>query len=144
MLIRRMKYLSTLLKNYVYWHIWSKDYLTSLREFHRNRTMRENTAFTKVGDIVVIHDEHVPRNFRRKGKVEQLIVSQDNEIRGAIVNCTTKQERPVMLNKSVKILFPLEVNVDSEEKLELRESDNVRSPRRSSALDAEYLMKLKK
>ena len=28
MLTRRMKYLSTLLRNY--WHIWSKDYLTSL------------------------------------------------------------------------------------------------------------------
>ena len=47
MLTRKMKYLSTLLKNY--WHIWSKDYLTSLRKFHRNRTMRENTAFIKVG-----------------------------------------------------------------------------------------------
>ena len=127
MLTRRMKYLSTLLKNY--WHIWSKDYLTSLREFHRNQTMRENTAlFIKVGDIVVIHEEHVPRNFWRTGKVEQLIVSWDNEIRGAIVKCTTKQGRPVMLNRSVKKLFPLEVNVDSEEKLELRESDNVRPP----------------
>ena len=142
MLTRRMKYLSTLLRNY--WHIWSKDYLTSLREFHRNRTMRENTAFIKVGDIVVIHEEHVPRNFWRTGKVEQLIVSRDNEIRGAIVKCMTKQGRPVMLNRSVKKLFPLEVNVDSDEKLELRESDNVRPPRRSAALDAEYLMKIKK
>ena len=142
MLTHRMKYLSTLLKNY--WHIWSNDYLTSLREFHHNRTMRENTAFIKVGDIVVIHEEHVPRNFWRTGKVEQLIVSRDNEIRGAIVKCMTKQGRPVMLNRSVKKLFPLEVNVDSEEKLELRESDNVRPPRRSAALDAEYLMKIKK
>ena len=142
MLTRRMKYLSTLLKDY--WHIWSKDYLTSLQEFHCNRTMRENTAFIKVGDIVVIHEEHVPRNFWRTGKVEQLIVSWDNEIRGAIVKCMTNQGRPVMLNRSVKKLFPLEVNVDSEQKLELRESDNVRPPRRSAALDAEYLMKIKK
>ena len=106
--------------------------------------MRENTAFIKVGDIVVIHEEHVPRNVWRTGKVEQLIVSRDNEIRGAIVKCMTKQGRPVMLNRSVKKLFPLEVNVDSDEKLELRESDNVRPPRRSAALDAEYLMKIKK
>ena len=63
MLTRRMKYLSALLKNC--WHILRKDYLTSLREFHHNRTTRENTAFIKVGDIVVIHEEHVPRNFWR-------------------------------------------------------------------------------
>ena len=31
-LVGRIKYLSTLLKNY--WHIWSKNYLTSLQEFH--------------------------------------------------------------------------------------------------------------
>ena len=34
----------------------------------------------------------------------------------------------MVLNRSVKRLFPLEVNVDSEEKLELCESDNVRPP----------------
>ena len=56
----------------------------------------------------------------------------------------TKQGRPVMLNRSVKQLFPLEVNVDSEEKLELCESDNVRPRRRSATLDAVYLIKIKK
>ena len=44
------------------------------------------------------------------------------------MKCMTKQEKPVMLNRSVKKLLPLEVNVDSEEKLELRESNNVRPP----------------
>ena len=82
--------------------------------------------------------------FWRTGKVEQLIVSRDNELRGAIVKCMTKQGRPVILNRSVKKLFPLEVNVDSEEKLELCESDNVRPPQRTATLDAEYLIKIKK
>ena len=44
------------------------------------------------------------------------------------MKCMTKQRRPVMLNRSVKKLFPLEVKVDSEVKLELCESDNVRPP----------------
>ena len=57
--------------------------------------------------IVIIHEEHVPRNFWRTGKVERLIVSCDHDIRGAIVKCMTKQGRPVMPNRSVKKLFPM-------------------------------------
>ena len=76
-----------------------------------------------MGDIVVIHEEYVLRNVWRIGKVEQLIVSKDIETRGTIVKCMTKQVRHMMLNRSVKKLFPFEVNVDSEDKVELCESD---------------------
>ena len=60
-----------------------------MQEFHRHRTMKESTVLIKAGDIVVIPEKHVPKNFWRTGKVEQLIVSRDNEIRGAALNCMT-------------------------------------------------------
>ena len=38
-----------------FWNRWRREYLTSLREFHK--TTGKNEVAVKVGDVVQVHDE---------------------------------------------------------------------------------------
>ena len=77
---KRMKFLATILRQY--WTQW-KHHLTELREYHRLKAKREGTSFVKENDIVIVHDDSLPRNSWRMGKVESLVKSRDGQIRGA-------------------------------------------------------------
>ena len=65
-----MKFLATILRQY--WTQW-KHYLTELREYHRLKAKREGTSFVAENDIVIVHDDNLPRNSWRMGRVEDLI-----------------------------------------------------------------------
>lgn len=74
----RLKYLRTLFKHYE--NRWKNEYLTELREFQRNHNKLPAKQL-KIGDIVLISDDKLPRNRCRLGKVEELIKSKDGHIR---------------------------------------------------------------
>ena len=51
-----------------FWTRWRKEYLLSLREQHRLEARRQQQASTiKVGDVVIVHEDNVRRNFWRLG-----------------------------------------------------------------------------
>ena len=64
-----------------FWKRWRTEYLTELRESHR-QTHRDYSSqpVIEVGDVVVVHDKGLPRGFRKLGK---MIVGRDGKIRGA-------------------------------------------------------------
>ena len=93
---KRMKFLATILRQY--WTQWKHHYLTELREYHRLKAKREGTSFVTENDIVIIHDDNLPRNSWRMGKVESLVKSRDGQIRGAQVKVLTRKERPSLVN----------------------------------------------
>ncbi|XP_065916009.1 uncharacterized protein [Dysidea avara] len=96
---KRTKTQALLFKHF--WTRWQKEYLTSLREFHRSTG--NNTQMIGVGDVVLIHDD-APRIQWRLGVVEHLNKGNDGFARSANVRTSTGQT-----NRPITKLYPLEV-----------------------------------
>ncbi|KAK5967515.1 hypothetical protein GCK32_019892, partial [Trichostrongylus colubriformis] len=96
-----------------FWEVWSKSYLTELRELHKRRMecRRTTPAIPKVGQIVLIMDQTQPRNTWKMGKIERVAKFKDNIPREAEIKLATGriQKRPINL------LIPLELNTDTPE-----------------------------
>ena len=105
---RRARHLNQFLEHF--WRRWSKEYLVNLREFHRLRTGTE-TKKARIGDVVVIQDDGLPRGSWRKGVIQEQLPSRDGEIRGAILRATTRRGKPVQPK-----LFPLEVSARTQKR----------------------------
>ena len=88
------------------WKRWSREYVRSLREQHRN-LWRNGQSYPKIGDVVIVHDEDQPRNRWKLAIVTRLITGKDNIIRGAVLK-TGKGT----IERAVQHLHPLELSCD--------------------------------
>jgi len=86
-----------------FWSRWSKEYLNTLREFHR--TTGNNVQTAKEGDVVQIHVD-CPRVHWRLGVIEQLNKGADGLVRSAQLRTSTGRT-----NRPIAKLYPLEVMV---------------------------------
>lgn len=102
----RFKYLSAKLTHF--WKRWSREYLVSLREFHRTNPVNEDRETVQVGDVVTVHEEGSKRSQWKMAVVEQLIKGRDSVVRGARVRLV-KKGRPRRLDRPVQRLYPIEV-----------------------------------
>ena len=66
---KRFKDIQTLIKRF--WKSWTSDYLTELRERHKNIYKMKGREI-KSGELVLIKDEVIPRNRWRIGKTIKL------------------------------------------------------------------------
>ena len=66
------------------WKRWSREYVRSLREQHRN-LWRNGQSYPKIGYVVIVHDEDQPRNRWKLAIVTGLITGKDNITRGAVL-----------------------------------------------------------
>ena len=72
------RYVCTLLKHF--WNRFSREYLVDLREYHRcnmkkggSTRKKPETVQIAENDVVILHDENLPRSQWRLGRVEKLI-----------------------------------------------------------------------
>ena len=106
-LTRRMKHLSKITGDF--WRRWRSEYLLELREAHRYLKPPKGSADPiSVGDVVIIHDETLPRGLWKLGRVEDLIKGVDENVRGALVK-THSGGRSILLRRPVQRLYPLEI-----------------------------------
>ena len=138
----RMRYLSLKLAHY--WNRWRKEYLVSLREFHRGKTEARNSEIES-GDVVTVFEEGKKRGQWKTGIVEGLVIGKDKVVRGARVRVITKG-KPTSISRPVQHLYPLEIrcNADfSKRKVQARECEPIKlRPQRSAALDATWKSRL--
>ena len=132
---RRRRYLGLLLQHF--WKRWSREYVTELRNLHRQRSRPESRMSISVGDVVTVFEDNLPRSQWRLGRVEQLIPGADNCVRAAVIKVITKSGRPMTVKRPVQKLFPLEI-VTHDEQLQ----DEARRPRRAAAINADYIRRL--
>ena len=86
---KRARYLSSTLNHF--WKRWRSEYLVELREFHRQSNHHfPMQPFIATGDVVVVHDENLPRGFWKLGRVEEVIASRDGRVRGAAVRLVSR------------------------------------------------------
>ena len=94
---------------------WKAEYLTSLREHHREKTTRQE-RIPRLGDMVHIQADKTPRQQWKLGKIVKLLKGTDNQIRAAEVMTQDKSQRMVTLQRPVQKLYPLEVRSSAEER----------------------------
>ncbi|XP_065060575.1 uncharacterized protein LOC135687848 [Rhopilema esculentum] len=85
---------------------WRREYLTELREFHRNN--RNGEIIVSVGDIVLVQEEHVKRNSWKMGKIVELVQGKDGVVRGAKVKVCGSGKSEI-LSRPLQKLFPFEL-----------------------------------
>jgi hypothetical protein len=125
--------------------------LSELRESHKSFHRSSSAGVeAKVGDVVIIHEEFIPRHRWRLGAITKLIESKDGLIRGAevLVGATgSKIKRPVC--KLFPIEYVREENQHSDEGLQkitkpTRDCDKLHSQVRRSKREAAIMADLKR
>lgn len=140
----RFKYLSTRLSHF--WNRWRREYLASLREFHRCKLGNQNRT-VEVGDVVVVYEEDRKRCEWKMGVVQSLVTGKDSVIRGAKVRVITKG-KPIVLSRPVQKLYPIEVRSKGEGTRtrvthdQIAENPTRNIPRRNAAIDARWKSRL--
>jgi len=129
-----------------FWDRWRHEYVVNLRESHKSIKQHMHQPSPSIGDIVIIHENKLPRTVWRLGKIEQLH-GKNNQFRRATVRTQTSR-----LTRPVNLLYPIEyVRHDSNERTqtddvstddkELTDNDNAtqlqRRPRRDAAIRGE-------
>ena len=118
-LIERYKFIERLKDSF--WNLWNRQYLTELYERHTKQGKTPiNMRVPKLGQIVLIKDEKLPRRCWKLGRIMDVKISQrDGKIREVTVQCLAKRAHnseilngpfpSTFLNKSPCHLVPLEV-----------------------------------
>ena len=106
---RRMKHLSKVLTDF--WRRWRTEYLLELREAHRHHHASDVTdSPINVGDIVIVHEENLPRGLWKLGRVEKLMVGTDGRVRCAEVRVITSGRLSSTMKRPLQHLYPIETS----------------------------------
>ena len=84
-----------------FWKRWRKEYVTELRNLHRQRRRPEGSISLSVGDVDTLFEDNLPRSQWRLGRVEQLIPGTDDNVRAAVVKVITKTGRAMTEKRPV-------------------------------------------
>ena len=98
---RRWKYRQRLLNSF--WTRWRKDYLLDLKSAHKCDTPKPTEL--KVGDVVLIGEDKMPRQTWRTGLIERLFPGRD----GLTRSCTVRTHTGTVLRRPVQLIYPLEI-----------------------------------
>ena len=74
----------------------------------RAHSLRE----VQVGDIVCLHEQKIPRQLWRLGKVERLLRGRDGHVRSAVVRVKSVNSPTSEFRRPLQRLYPLEVNAE--------------------------------
>ena len=97
-LTKRLKHLASVLNHF--WTRWRFEYLSELRECHQY-TARKNANVPRVnqGDIVIVHDDALPRGHWKLGKIQEVYVGRDGLPRSALVKLATRDRQHTLLKR---------------------------------------------
>ena len=121
---KRYKYVCKVINDQ--WKRFREVYLNELRQHHsyrKSKHSKENSLC--IGDVVLIKDDcHIPRFQWRLGKVEKLIIGNDNKVRGAKLTAVSKGGDGTFSNRPVQKLIPFEI-VNNDDNCNVNEGKRV-------------------
>ena len=110
-LSRRGRYHCKLLRQFT--NRWKHEYLSSLLQAYKPQGSAKESMI-QVGDMVILSDGKVKRNFWKLAKIISLFKGKDGVYRAARIE-VSKGGKKSILNRSVKLLIPLEVRTKPDE-----------------------------
>ncbi|GBM23688.1 hypothetical protein AVEN_187976-1 [Araneus ventricosus] len=99
-LIKSFNYRERLMRSF--WTRWKNEYLLNLRSAHLS--LVKNSSPFKVNDVILIKDDHLPRNFWKLGRIIELLPGRDGKMRA----CKVKTESTI-IKRPVQLLYNLEI-----------------------------------
>lgn len=88
-----------------FWNRWKNEYLMELRSAHYVNPVSKVTPF-KVGDVVFIHEDKLPRHVWKMGRVEEVFIGRDGKIR----SCSIKLPSNSVIKRPIQLLHRLEMD----------------------------------
>ena len=87
---------------------FKNGYFASLRERHAYQSKKRESRdqFIKVRDVVLIHEDNVPRSSWKLAIIKRLICGSDGRVRAANIPTSTG-----VTNRAIHLLYPLEVTL---------------------------------
>lgn len=95
-----------------FWDAWKDNYLVALRDSHRVQKGRGASPIELDVGVVVLIKENLPRGQWKVGRISKLRVSGDGQVRAAEI----KMPNGSLLVRPIKLLYPLEGNLEPENK----------------------------
>ena len=102
---RQAKHLGNVINHF--WKRWRHEYLLNLRQSHCQQRSRGSSRDISPGDIVIVHNEDLPRAFWKLARVLRLITGKDEKTRGAVLQVAGSS---TTLQRPLQLLYPLEVS----------------------------------
>ena len=106
-LTKRLRHLSNVMNHF--WRRWRDEYLLELRTAHRDTRSKSPGPSISVGDVVVVHEDNLPRGLWKLGLAKELIVGNDGYTRGAAVTTQSKRGKAKVVRRPVQHLYPVEL-----------------------------------
>ena len=104
-----MKHLASIINHF--WKRWRSEYLNELRESHRYMAKKtSHPSHVTKGDVVIVHNEALPRGLWKLGRIQELFVGRDNLPRSALVRVATRDRQHTLLKRPLQLLYPLEIH----------------------------------
>ena len=103
-----MKYLYPLIERY--WNPWKLKYLNELREYHR--CGKEEDTRINIGDIVLVEDPTLKRNYWNLGKITKFIKGHDERVRTTTVKIYNNNSIHQLINRTICKLYLLEIRAN--------------------------------
>ena len=72
-----------------------------------------------IGDVVIVRDDNIKQLLWKLARVVELLTGQDGIARAALINVSCDSGPLKILNRSTSHLIPIEVDADSNERLEI-------------------------
>ncbi|XP_038162876.1 uncharacterized protein LOC119797746 [Cyprinodon tularosa] len=98
---RRWRYRQRLMTNF--WNRWRREYLLDLKSAHRCDS--QQPSLLKVGDVVLIGEDNLPRQSWKMGRIQELFPGRD----GLVRSCAVRTCSGALLRRPVQLLYSLEI-----------------------------------
>lgn len=93
-----------------FWRRWRSEYLSELRECHRYAAKNTHVPCVLAEeDIVIIHDDALPRGHWKLGRIQEVYSGKDGLPRSALVRVATRNRQDTLLKRPIQLLYPLEI-----------------------------------
>ena len=107
-LTKRMKHFASVFNHF--WRRWRSEYLKELRESHHHGAKSTRNTHITNGEVVIVHDESLPRELWKLGRVQEVIPGADGLPRCALVRVASRDKQHTLLKRPVQLLYPLEIS----------------------------------
>lgn len=100
--------------------MWSRDYLTEIRDIRRKSKSKEH-ADIKIGDFVLIQNDKLKRSQWQNGRVDELMIGKDGQTRGTGLVTNIEQGKG-RLKRPINKLYSFET--DTNDKIDSNEDES--------------------
>jgi hypothetical protein len=104
MLTKQLRYKQQITDHF--WKRWKKEYLLELRSANFTKPISSPTTF-KIGDLVLIHEDKMPKHIWKYGIIKELFYGRDSKIRSCALQTSSG-----LIRRPIQLLYKLELDIN--------------------------------